>query len=273
MDPQKQLGETLPMEPDEADLVCGVDRQLVEDFLDLIKNNYRQADAAAAFLEHRARVSNVHAFTNVRDVLSHLCSMLDPATPPDRKRDQLNNAEEHLRRSILEPYEVGFSKLTEAFIEVYEKYKQFVEPIIDRYVPLNSAPTIAMVDSRLREIHELTRKGRSAKGRNLWTPEWEAGVASFIEAYDKLSTMKSELEGYYYKYERIKHDEDAASALTKLSADFQGASDKVSKLETDLTAANTRSTRLSRISIAATVITFLLAIIVAVFLAKFGSPF
>lgn len=256
------------MEPDEADLVCGVDRQLVEDFLDLIKNNYRQADAAAAFLEHRARVSNVHAFTNVRDVLSHLCSMLDPATPPDRKRDQLNNAEEHLRRSILEPYEVGFSKLTEAFIEVYEKYKQFVEPIIDRYVPLNSAPTIAMVDSRLREIHELTRKGRSAKGRNLWTPEWEAGVASFIEAYDKLSTMKSELEGFFYRYERLKHDEEAASALSKLDADLQAADARASKLEVNLAAQSKRSSTLAKVSIVATIITFLLAAILAIVLAR-----
>lgn len=256
------------MEPDEPGLVCGVDRQLVEEFLTLIRDNYRQADQATAFLEHRARVSNVHAFTNVRDVLSHLCTMLDPATPAERKRDQLNNAEEHLRRAILEPYEVGFSKLTSDFIDVYAKYKQFVEPLIDVHVPLNSAPTIAMVDSRLREIHDLAKKGRSAKGRNLWTPEWETGVASFIEAYDKLSTMKSELEGYFYKYERIKNDENASSALAKLEASFQSASNKVSKLEGDLKGQTKRANNLAKLSIAATVITFLLAAILAVVLSR-----
>jgi hypothetical protein len=39
------------MEPDELDLVCGVDRRLVEEFLALIRDNYRKADQATAFLE------------------------------------------------------------------------------------------------------------------------------------------------------------------------------------------------------------------------------
>jgi hypothetical protein len=201
-------------------------------------------------------------------VLSHLCTLLDPGTPAHRKRDQLSNAEEHLRRSILEPYEVGFSKLTSDFIEVYEKYKQFVEPLIDTHIPLNSAPTLAMVDSRLREINDLAKKGRSAKGRNLWTPEWEAGVASFIEAYDKLSTMKSELEGYFYRYERIKHDENASSALAKLDTDLQMASQKAAKLETDLARQTKRGDRFAKWSIAATIVTFILAAILAIALAK-----
>lgn len=256
------------METEEPDLVCGVDRQLVEEFLFLIRDNYRKADQATAFLEHRARVSNVHAFTNLRDVLSHLCSMLDPATPADRKRDQLNNAEEHLRRSILEPYEVGFSKLTSDFIALYEKYKQSVEPLISTYVPLNSAPTMAMVDSRLREINELAKRGRSAKGRNLWTSEWESGVASFIEAYDKLSTMKSQLEGYFYRYERIKHEENASNAFAKLDADLKAASEKANKLENDLERQTRRGNRLSKWSIAATIVTFILATILALKLAN-----
>ena len=236
MDPTKQFAKTVPAESESADLVCGVDRRLVEDFLNLILNNYRQADQASAFLEHRVRVSNVHAFTNVRDVLSHLCTMLDPATPPDKKRDQLNNAEEHLRRAILEPYEVGFSKLTNDFIEVYEKHKKIVEPIIEKYESLRSAPSVAMVDGRLKEIYELAKKGRNAKGRNLWTPEWEAGVASFVDAFDKLSTLKGELEGFCYRYESIQKDEAATSALAKLSADYQVASDRVAQLEQDLEA-------------------------------------
>lgn len=217
MDPSQQLTKTVPPDTNSSDeLVLGVDKKLIEDFLTLIRDNYKKTDEATAFLEHRARVSNVHGITNVRDVLSHLTTLLDPNTPPDKKRDQLNNAEEHLRRAILEPYEVGFSKLIQDFILVYENYRQEVEPIIDQHVALNSAPNQQIVDSHLTEIYGLAKRGRHAKGKNLWTPEWENGVANFIDAFDKLAALKSELEGYCYKYQRIRHDSEQTKELESL---------------------------------------------------------
>ena len=105
-------------------------------------------------------------------------------------------------------------------------------------MPLNSAPTIQIVNSRLREIYELAKKGRAAKGRNLWSAEWESGVASFVDAFDKLSSLKAELEDYYYKYERLQHDNDERMRSRK-------------------------STILAIWGIVATVITFILAAILA----------
>lgn len=259
MEPEQQLSPRAPSSIESNEQVCGVDKRLVEDFLSLILHNYRKTDEATAFLEHRAGVSNVHAFTNVRDVLSHLCTLLDPATPPEKKRDQLNNAEEHLRRAILEPYEVGFSKLTSEFKKVYDDYKRNVIPLRERHVSLNSAPSLIMIDARLREIAELARRGRTAKGRNLWTPEWEVGVASFVDAFDKMAALRAEVEDYYYKYERITSDESANNEMTKLRA--------------DLATESKRSSRLSKISIGATIITFVLAVILAIVLAKSGNPF
>ena len=213
-----------PSNSESPQLVCGVDKTLVEDFLILILKNYKRADEATAFLENRAGVSNVHAFTNVRDVLSHLATMLDPNTPPEKKRDQLNNAEEHLRRAVLEPYEVAFGKLIQQFQTIYDDYIKHVVPATDKYVPLNSAPNMVSVNARLRGIHDLYVSGRKAKGRNLWTPEWEKGVASFIEAYDKLVTLKSELEDYYYKYERLERDEGQARKIESLKKQLEAES-------------------------------------------------
>lgn len=232
MDPTQRLANTAS--DDDPGEICGVDRELIRDFLILIRDNYRLSDQASAFLEHRAGVSNVHAFTNVRDVLSHLCSMLDKNTPKEKKRDQLNNAEEHLRRSILEPYEVGFGKLTADFIEVYESYKENVIPVAGRYSELQDAPDISIVDGQLREIHNLAAKGRSAKGRNLWTPEWESGVASFLDAFDRLSILKAELEGFSYKYRHIKHDESVSSGLEQLSHNYEAATNRIAELEAEL---------------------------------------
>jgi hypothetical protein len=83
-----------------------VHRELICRFLSLVRDNYAKADKASYFLERRAGVSNACAITNLRDVLSHLATLLDPTTPPDKRADQLSNGEEHLRRAIIEPYEM-----------------------------------------------------------------------------------------------------------------------------------------------------------------------
>jgi hypothetical protein len=219
-----------------SELVCDVDKAILESFLILIRDNYKKADEAAFFLENRAGITNVHGITNMRDVLSHLATMLDRKTPPEKKRDQLNNAEEHLRRAVLEPYEVALSKLTAEFKTVYNNYKSQVLPNITEHISMHSAPNIAAVDARMRVIADLAAKGRKAKGKNLWTDEWEAGVISYVEAYDKLTSLRSELEEYCLKH-------------------------------TQITQSN-NSIRLGRLGIALTVIAFILSIVVTVLITK-----
>jgi hypothetical protein len=109
--------------PDERDLVLR--------FLALIRDSYKKAEKAAYFLERRAGVLNTCGMTNLRDVLSHLATLLDPATPARKRADQLASAEEHLRRAIIEPYEIGLASLTEKFTQDYETYRKDVLPVKD----------------------------------------------------------------------------------------------------------------------------------------------
>ena len=142
----------------------------------------------------------------MRDVLSHLVTLLDPATPPDKWEEQLGNAEEHLRRAIIEPYEIALNELTVKFEELYEKYKQQVLPVKDKHTVLRNAPNSVSIEATLQKIRENTSNGRYGKAKNLWNPEWEAGVTSFIAAYDGLSSLYSSLEGHWNDYEQIRRD-------------------------------------------------------------------
>jgi hypothetical protein len=54
-------------------------------FVVLIRDNYKKADKAAYFLERRAGIVNTCAVFNLRDVLSHLATLLDSATPSERR--------------------------------------------------------------------------------------------------------------------------------------------------------------------------------------------
>jgi hypothetical protein len=178
------------------------DYGLLATFLVLIRDNYRKADKASYFLERRAGVVNTCSMTNLRDVLSHLATFLDPKTPAYKRVAQLASAEEHLRRAILEPYEIGLATLTEKFTPDYNRYREELLPMKDSIDGFATAPNRVHVDSRLEEINGLALKGKQSKGRNMWDDEWEDGVSALAEAYDKLFALHAEIEEWLFKHKQ-----------------------------------------------------------------------
>ncbi len=195
-----------PIKPGTEDLICDVDRKLVEGFLLLIRDNYRKADEATFFLEQRSGVMNVPSMANMRDVLSHLVTLLHKDTPDDKRVEQLATSEEHLRRAILEPYEIALNELTGKFEELYEKYKSRLLPVKNKYTVLHAAPNAISIEASLGEINRLSSEGRAGKARNLWNPEWEKAVAAFISAFDQLDTLYVGMETHWNNYEQIQRD-------------------------------------------------------------------
>lgn len=246
-----------------TELICGVDKALIETFLRLIQENYKKADEATFFLEQRTGVSNVQGIANVRDVLSHLVTLLNPDTPDDKRKEQISNAEEHLRRAIIEPYETALNELTIKFAELYQNHKQFVEPIKDEQMLLRGAPNAVSIEASLRAIQALTSIGRAAKAKNIWDPSWEEGVTHFIDAYDKLSALYVQIEGYWNKYEQLNREAGQKNQIDELQK-------RVESQALDLEIQSKRSNRLARVGIVATITTFILAIIVALLLAGYN---
>jgi hypothetical protein len=58
---------------------------------------------------------------NVRDVLGHFSTFLDPSLDPSIRAEQVSYAEEHLRWAIIEPYQVAVDDLTEQIENLYGK--------------------------------------------------------------------------------------------------------------------------------------------------------
>jgi hypothetical protein len=188
-----------PDPPDPLGHLTQEDRALLFRFLGLIRDNYKKADKSAHFLERKAGVTNTCGITNLRDVLSHFATLLDPHTPQAKRRDQIANAEEHLRRAIIEPYEIGLASLTDKFKPTYETYREKVIPIRNTD-GFRTAPGRSQIDGRLADIDESAEKGKSAKGKNLWDDDWEDGVAGLIDAFDQLTDLHNEIEDWIFKY-------------------------------------------------------------------------
>jgi hypothetical protein len=196
-----------PVHLADSELVMGVERQLLEQFLSLIRDCYDKVDKATFFLEMRTGKINVSGIKNVRGILSHLVMFLDPNAPPQKREAQLIRAEGHMRRAITEPYEVALDSLTVEFEETYERYKKEVLPVKESHGALHSAPNSVSVEARLQEIRQLGSKGRDAKDKALWTPEWDSGVSCFVDAFEKLFSLKSEIEGHCNTYDSLKKSE------------------------------------------------------------------
>jgi hypothetical protein len=191
-------------DPDER--ILGVERELLVRFLVLIRDNHKKANAAHVFLEQRTGTSNVYGIANLRDVLSHLATFLGDGLSLEKRREQLANGEEHLRRAIVEPYETALNSRTVHFEDLYAKYRRQVIPIKDRHAVLRMAPNVVSVEATLDEIRALTANGKDAKLRNLMDPEWEAGVVNIVDGYKKLDDLTREVEGYYDKWEQLRMD-------------------------------------------------------------------
>ena len=91
--------------------VCGIDINVIADFLVLYRDKYPIVNKASYFLEIQQGVSAINiAITNQRDAMSHLVSVLNhPEWTVEQQRQQIANAEEHLRRAAMEPYDVALT--------------------------------------------------------------------------------------------------------------------------------------------------------------------
>lgn len=239
-------------------MICDIEESVVEDFLLLIRNNYGRADKAMFFLEQRSGILNLQAITNVRDVLSHLATMLNPKLTEEQRNEQLGNIEEHLRRAIIEPYEIALSDAMEKFSKMHGDYKRLVLPIKTDHTALQHAPNAVSIEASLREIGTLTAKGRTGKGKNLWNTEWEEGVTSFVDAFDKLSALHIELEGYLFKAQQIERETGEHRKIESLQSE-------VISLRSQVKGESTLSTILHFGGYVLAVLFFLVAAVLAIF--------
>jgi hypothetical protein len=101
-----------------------------------------------------------------------------------------------MRRAIFDPYAIALGQLRKRHREILSEYCKRVLPQRARKNSFKDAPDEGAIRTRWEEIVQLAQDGRNAKGRNLWDQPWEDGVASYVKAFDRLSTLNDELSGF-----------------------------------------------------------------------------
>lgn len=189
----------------EVEFVCGVERDVLEKFLTLIRDKFPAAVEAGFFLETVVGVSNISEMSNLRDVLSHLVTLLRQECPKENDA-QYANAEEHLRRATMEPYQRAVSHIGVQVMKMYEEYRTYVIPIIDKDIVFSSCPNLVSIEARLGRVREMRMDGRRSKGENTWNAQWEVGVQNLIQAFRELESLRFDLEGGLSKYFNLRRE-------------------------------------------------------------------
>lgn len=185
--------------------ILGCDSIIVEEFIQLFVSRYDAVDKANYFLERRAGISGTSiGMANIRDAISHFVTLfLRPHLSTEEKYAQLANAEEHLRRAIIEPYDLAVAdKLEKTTIKI-SHYETTVFPLIHDPL-LSDAPSNVQIQACIKEVQQLMSTGRDAKKENAWSAAWEDGVRRYIDAYTSLEELASQLDTYIGRAAQIK---------------------------------------------------------------------
>ena len=184
--------------------ILGVDRTLLTRILELLRDKYPLADKSNYFLERQGYAGINITITNQRDALSHLVTLLaDRTLDHDGQLAQLHNAEEHLRRAIVEPYERAIDMKLSDILDLRDQYIESVVPLLGK-ASLAGAPTLERVDNKLRAAQSLKDKGRTAKARNKWDEEWENGIKCLLQAFECLEELERAIAEWVSKAEMEK---------------------------------------------------------------------
>jgi hypothetical protein len=178
--------------------------EILAGFHRLFREKYSIADQASFFLETQARVSGINiTITNQRDALSHFVTFLrTDEMSVEAAREQLVDAEEHLRRAIVEPYEVAVALEARYGAQLRDAYLAEVATLADPRVA--NLPTAKDLAQRADALQELRVTARKAKARNIWDPAWEAGVKTYIETFVGLRDLSREMEEHLALARRIR---------------------------------------------------------------------
>ena len=185
------------------EFILGVEREIVEQFLVLIRDKYPVVDKANFFLEiHAGTSGSIIAMSNQRDFLSHFCTVLkNKKLKLEAKHAQVSAAEEHFRRAVIECYQKTVEIKLNELLVLHDKYTKKVLPRKGNEI-FKDAPDALTIREKLNKINRLRRVGRSSKSQNTWNDNWERGVESYLDALVEIEALHTTFENYTTKASR-----------------------------------------------------------------------
>jgi hypothetical protein len=164
--------------------VMGVEIAIIESILKMIHEKYPAFDKGTYFLAITSNKSNDIGNYNIRDMVTHFHTAILPGKTTREREDQIVMAEEHLRRALVEPYELAALEIVDKLENIKEEYCLNLYIARKRDKELMELVSESEIEEKIAIIRGHLEKGREKKSSNLWNGEWEEAVEAFTAAVE-----------------------------------------------------------------------------------------
>lgn len=171
--------------------IRGVYRSQLERMLELMATRIPTVMAAHRYAEEHARIYNRIGRNNLTEALSHLAGLAEGAEnlTEAEQQDELTNFEDHLRRTMMESFEVVAKARLGTLKKdgIWDRYYTTAARLVDG----GKLPAVTSRDQILeleQEIRFWMEEGRSRKNAQNWD-EWIYGAECLRKASDKADEL------------------------------------------------------------------------------------
>ena len=148
----------------------------------VMREKYPRVLAANRFFEEETVIHNEVGSNNLNDALSHLGTLFEqaPSMSQVEQAHEVHDFEGHLRRSMMESYELIFRQRMGDVAEKWDQHALIARPLQEQE-KLHGVTALRELDTLRRRCKNLVDQGRGCKRGHDWD-EWERGTAALIDA-------------------------------------------------------------------------------------------
>ena len=165
------------------DEICGVPVEIIEGWIQIMKNVYPDAKKGIIHLEVHEGTHFIEHITEVRDALDHSYRAIT-SDSLEGARMNLTEVSHHLRRAAVEPYELSIEN------RLYEIEKRLELSIFSRILFI-SLPNRDYIQKKLEIVKANLTSGRLDKNRR----NWKEALEKFLKAYEIVKQLDGEIPG------------------------------------------------------------------------------
>lgn len=175
--------------------IGGIYVEQIERMLEVLSTRVLTVMEAHRYAEEEARIYNRIGRNNLTEALSHLARLAESAADlsNEEQRDQITNFEDHLRRTMMESFEVvakaRLGKLKKDGI--WDRYYSNAARLVDGG-KLPSVASTEEIEEVEREVKYWMEEGRARKTAHSWE-DWTYGSECLRKASDKADELSRKL--------------------------------------------------------------------------------
>ena len=177
------------------EILKNADKEILQDFLYILVNYYPMAKNSILSLENETDEISLSAIMQLRDFIDHtyLAMSIHEDMKIDMKKHQISNAAEHLRRSIVEPYQRKILDCIKEIKDYYTIYKKSPFRLFGIF-GIEKIITLDEVEKGIEVIRKLLHEGRILKSKYLWDEDFEEAITeNFVPALNYAIDLRENL--------------------------------------------------------------------------------